>query len=227
MFKDTKVFYIFFLAVSIFLALYPFADIAFSKLFYHGNAQFLIKHYLTGDEYFYEYLIRRLLLPLIVVLLLFFPIVVCFFPYLKNKFKVFYFNKVDILYVWISAFLMSIVVNNILKDNWGRARPNDITVFDGDKEFTSWVQHSSACSDNCSFVSGDASVGFFIASFYYITNNKKFLYASIVCGLFFGLFRIGAGAHYLSDILMSFVVINLGLKIIHFFYYNSIKWIKK
>ena len=116
MFKDTRVFYIFFLAVSIFLALYPFADIAFSKLFYHGNAQFLIKHYLTGDEYFYEYLIRRLLLPLIVVLLLFFPIVVCFFPYLKNKFKVFYFNKVDILYVWISAFLMSIVVNNILKD---------------------------------------------------------------------------------------------------------------
>ena len=60
MFKDTRVFYIFFLAVSIFLALYPFADIAFSKLFYYGNAQFLIKHYLTGDEYFYEYLIRRL-----------------------------------------------------------------------------------------------------------------------------------------------------------------------
>lgn len=47
-----------------------------------------------------------------------------------------------------------LVVNGLLKELWGRARPVNVDVFGGDAPFTAaWVV-SSACQSNCSFVSG-------------------------------------------------------------------------
>ena len=226
MIKDTLALYLFFFTLSILLAIIPSLDIAASNLFYYGNGQFLVKHYLVGKEYFYEFLIRRIGIPFVVLFLLFFPILLIFFPVLQKNFKTFLIKKTDIGFIWLSAILLSFFINSILKETWGRARPNDILEFGGEKFFSSWVQISSECLGNCSFVSGDSSVGFFIASFYYITKEKKFLYFSLVAGLVFGFIRIGAGAHFLSDILMSFVIVNLSLNIIHIVYYNLLKWIK-
>ena len=158
--------------------------------------------------------------------ILFFPILLIFFPALQKNFKSYAINTTDVGFVWLSAILLSFFINSVLKTNWGRARPNDILEFGGEKNFSSWVQISNECSGNCSFVSGDSSVGFFIASFYYITKEKKFLYFSLVVGLVFGFMRIGAGAHFLSDILMSFVIVNLSLHIIYIVYYNLLKWKK-
>ena len=117
-------------------------------------------------------------------------------------------------------------MNIFLKGFWGRARPGDILQLGGKEGFTPWYQISESCDSNCSFVSGDASVGFFIAIFYYITKNIKFFYLSIFLGLFFGFARIGAGAHFLSDVLMSFILVNFGLLISRHIYYQIIKWIK-
>ena len=113
---------------------------------------------------------------------------------------------------------------NSLKTFWGRARPVDTVIFEGDKILTSWITYSNECLSNCSFVSGDASVGFFIACLYYLNKNIKVLYISILFGLIIGFVRIGAGAHFLSDILMSFVVVNLVLTMV---YGMFSKWIFK
>ena len=212
--------------LSLVLAFFPSLDIKFSNIFYTGNKQFLIKHYLTGNIYFYEYIIRRAFLPLLVIFMLFFPVVLNFLPKIKKKFPNLIFRTTDIFFIWASAAILSIVVNNVLKNGLGRSRPNDIVDFGGSGTFSSWIEYSTECASNCSFVSGDASVGFFIASFYYISKRKFYFFASLVVGMFLGLTRVAAGAHFLSDILMAFIVVNLVLKILHMVYYGMIKWKK-
>ena len=223
MFSGIRLFYLLFILLSFVLAIYPSADIGFSSIFYKGNNQFFVQHYLVSSVYFYEFLVRNVMMPLIIVFLLFFPILIKLSKYLKNKFHIYNFKIRDILFVWISALLIAVLINFVLKNLWGRARPVDTIIFDGEKIFTPWTFYSTQCLDNCSFVSGDASVGFFIACLYYVTNNNKFLYFSIIVGLIIGVVRIGAGAHFLSDILMSFVVVNI---VLQFTRYLFIKWEK-
>ena len=97
----------------------------------------------------------------------------------------------------------------ILKNLWGRARPNDILQLGGKETFSPWFEIRNACETNCSFVSGDASVGFSIIVLYLITKKIIFLYASAFAGLVLGLIRIMAGGHFLSDIFFAgfFIVI--------------------
>ena len=173
---------------------------------------------MTGKEYFYEFIIRRFALPLLVICILLIPIILRFSNYFKKKFYYLLIDTKDILYIWLSAIIISFIVNSVLKNGWGRARPNDVILFDGEKNFTSWIKYSNECFNNCSFVSGDSSVGFFIVCLYFITKKVYFFYISIFLGLFFGLIRIAAGAHFLSDVLMSFIVVNLGLAIIYYIY---------
>ena len=105
--------------------------------------------------------------------------------------------------------MILIFVNLILKNLWGRARPNDVLQLGGRETFSPWYEITNACGSNCSFVSGDASVGFSIIILYLITKKIIFLYSSIVVGFVLGLIRIMAGGHFLSDIFFAgfFIVI--------------------
>ena len=95
------------------------------------------------------------------------------------------------------------------KEFLGRARPNDVLELGGKEIFSPWYEMSNTCLTNCSFVSGDASVGFSIIILYLITKKIIFLYGSFVAGLVLGLIRIMAGGHFLSDIFFAgfFIVI--------------------
>jgi lipid A 4'-phosphatase len=95
------------------------------------------------------------------------------------------------------------VVNLILKNFWGRARPNDILQFGGNENFTPWFKISDTCSSNCSFVSGDASVGFALIGLFFLTKNKNFYWLALFSGFFLGIIRILEGAHFLSDIIIA------------------------
>ena len=112
--------------------------------------------------------------------------------------------------LWVSQIISVLIfVNLILKNFWGRARPNDVVEFGGKESFSPWFEISNVCETNCSFVSGDASVGFSVIILYLITKKIIFLYASFFAGFVFGLIRIMAGGHFLSDIFFAgfFIVI--------------------
>ena len=86
--------------------------------------------------------------------------------------------------LWISQIISVLIfVNLTLKNFWGRARPNDVVEMGGKESFSPWFEITNACETNCSFVSGDASVGFSIIILYLITKKIIFLYASVVVGL--------------------------------------------
>jgi lipid A 4'-phosphatase len=101
-----------------------------------------------------------------------------------------------------------LVVNVVLKDNWGRARPVQTEEFGGQARFTpAWVV-SDQCDKNCSFVCGDASIGFGLIALAFVSRRPRpWLLAGIALGAALGLMRMAQGGHFLSDVVFSFYAV--------------------
>jgi lipid A 4'-phosphatase len=102
-----------------------------------------------------------------------------------------------------------LVVNEVLKNHTGRARPEQITEFGGTHRYTPPWQISDQCASNCSMSSGHAAMGFFpMALAWVIRRQRRFwMLAGWVTGSLVGLGRILQGGHFLSDVWMSAAVV--------------------
>jgi lipid A 4'-phosphatase len=97
-----------------------------------------------------------------------------------------------------------LLVNTVLKEHSGRARPLTTTEFGGERRFSPAFVIADQCRSNCSFVSGHAAfatmpvVGAFLAS----TRRRRraWLAAGFACGFAVGIGRIASGAHFASDV---------------------------
>ena len=198
--KNSEIFYyilvLFF--CCIFVTVGPSLDLYISGLFYFGKSQFALQSFDLVSILF-----RDILLPLILIYILILPIVGRFIRIEKIFFN-YKFSLREIILLWGSQIISVLIfVNLVLKNFWGRGRPNDVIELGGKEIFTPWYEISNACETNCSFVSGDASVGFSIIILYLITTKTIFLYASFIAGLVLGLIRIMAGGHFLSDVFFA------------------------
>ncbi|MEA1676635.1 phosphatase PAP2 family protein [Nitrospirillum sp. BR 11163] len=97
--------------------------------------------------------------------------------------------------------------NAVLKDHWHRARPVQVVEFGGTAPFTPPVLPApkANCGRNCSFVSGDAVLAFFLHSFAYTARRRQrlWLYGGLGVGAGAGLLRIGMGGHFFSDVMYA------------------------
>jgi lipid A 4'-phosphatase len=111
-----------------------------------------------------------------------------------------------------------VIVNSLLKDHWGRARPHQIVEFGGNAHFTPAALLADQCTRNCSFPSGHAALAFWLIAFaFLLPTGKRFpaVVAALLVGALVGLMRIAQGAHFLSDVLAAAILvvgINIGLK---------------
>lgn len=130
--------------------------------------------------------------------------------------------------VWSFVALMfllgpGVLVNALLKENWGRARPYEVTQFGGPDRFTTPFQYSEECSQNCSFVSGEgsgaATLAISVVALTWHMKNRVLArwIVGITCAIAaFGLaMRIIKGRHFLSDtvfavLLMAALALLLG-----------------
>jgi lipid A 4'-phosphatase len=123
--------------------------------------------------------------------------------------------------VYVFAVLIvgaGLIVNVVLKDNFGRARPRDIAEFGGAQLYTPPFVASHACQKNCSFSSGEAAGGFFaIAVAWALGRRRALLAAAVGVGAFVSFCRVASGAHFFSDTIVSFFVMLLVADI--FYYY--------
>lgn len=109
-----------------------------------------------------------------------------------------------------------LIVNVILKDNFGRARPRDIQEFGGSKHFTPAFVVSRECATNCSFSSGDGAAGFFSLALVIALRRKRALFAAAVgLGCLVSLSRVASGAHFFSDTVVSFFVMLIVADALH------------
>lgn len=118
------------------------------------------------------------------------------------------------LYVLLSlAMGPGLVVNVVLKDNWGRPRPSTIQEFGGSNVYVPPLVPSRQCDDNCSFASGHGALGFWPVTLALLVRGRwrrPALVAALAFGAMVGGVRIAQGGHFLSDVVAA-AIITIGI----------------
>lgn len=92
-----------------------------------------------------------------------------------------------------------LVVETVLKDHWGRARPRDVIEFGGTHPYTPPWTIADACARNCSFVSGHVAGGFAPVATWFVMRSPVGLVVGLAAGTLMAWMRIAVGAHFFSD----------------------------
>jgi len=115
-----------------------------------------------------------------------------------------------------------LVVNTVLKDGWGRPRPNAIEAFGGEAPYIPVWEISDWCARNCSFVSGEAAsaawtvaAAIVLAPLLPLSRLRAALVgAAVVYAAALSLNRLAFGGHFLSDIVLSWAITGLTLALL-------------
>jgi len=108
-----------------------------------------------------------------------------------------------------------VIINDVLKEHWGRPRPRQVIEFGGLQPFRPYYQPNFTASPepSKSFPSGHASLGyyFFTLAFLGIIYASSVLYWLGIAlgwglGILLSLSRIAQGGHFLSDTLASALI---------------------
>lgn len=111
-----------------------------------------------------------------------------------------------------------LLVNTVLKDNWGRARPRDVVAFGGDLPFTGPWAMVDHCARNCSFVSGEASSAIFLLAVAVLVPagwRKATVIGTLLFALALSVNRIAFGGHFLSDVVIAWLLTLLVMLLVH------------
>ena len=102
-----------------------------------------------------------------------------------------------------------LIVNGILKELWGRARPRAILEFGGDAIYSPAWLISDQCERNCSFVSGEAASAFCLVALVFLVRREWRLpvaAATLAFAAAVSFTRIAVGGHFLSDVLIAWLL---------------------
>jgi lipid A 4'-phosphatase len=202
---------IFFAAFSLF----PEIDLKFSGLFYNEAEKFFLRENVITQTIYYSV---RVFTVLILGICLF----VIIYDYLKKKNIKLPLQKLadwkrglvkisskTALYLFLVIVITpGILVHNVFKPIWDRARPVNVKEFGGVYEFTP-IYKLFAGQDGNSFPSGHASMAFaMIALIYAVSekNRRKTLCLTTSYALIASLGRVMQGGHFLSDVIFSAII---------------------
>lgn len=204
---------IIFIIIAVFVSIGSEFDILVSSIFYYDINQFLLQNF-----HLISIIFRKILLPFLLIYIFILP-TLSKFSLIKKLFFNYTFSFREICFIWASCLTTVIFfVNILLKDMWGRSRPNDVLNFGGESKFTPWYKFGDSCFSNCSFVSGDASIGFTLIVFYFITKKNIYCYLALFFGTSLGFIRIIAGGHFFSDIVFAQIIVSMSTLTFYFFY---------
>lgn len=201
----------FFLSSALFVT-FSQIDIFVSSLFYDDERFTLDGSWVEG---FFYFSLKPLLLGLASLTLLI---------YLYNlimKRELLQIGHKTILYLLlVLALAPGLIVNATLKENWGRARPNQIQEFGGNLNFTPAFIPSD--QGGYSFSSGHVAAAFSLMGFALLAKRRRELWMRLAYGYGFGMAvaRIAAGGHFLSDTVTSFFIVYIAT---HLFYDKIIR----
>lgn len=120
-------------------------------------------------------------------------------------------NRRAIAFLFLALALgPGLVVNSLLKETSGRARPVQIEQFGGARHFTPAFVIADQCERNCAFASGHVAAATMPVAGYFLASTRRrrrlWLAGGIALGLAVGLARLAVGAHFLSDVVVAMFI---------------------
>jgi membrane-associated PAP2 superfamily phosphatase len=204
--------------VSLVFLAFPGLDLKASSLFHFGEDGFVAQDvpFLRDVRHLGPFLVRVIAIACVGTLLL----------------KLLVPGRAPLVPLRIPVFLLStlilgpgILVNAILKNNWGRPRPRSVEEFGGDLPFQPVWKITDHCDSNCSFVSGEGSAAMWLVATALLLPaswRKAALAFLIPLGLILSVNRVAFGGHFLSDTLLSWgLTLLLVLGIYHLLYVKA------
>lgn len=191
-------------AATVFFRLAPSVDIAVSRLFYDGNAFFSASAFWRT--------VRPLPIAvtqgLVAVLAILWGI--WLWRYARRRKKPDFLSFAKLAFPSVAILLgPGLSTNLVLKEHWGRPRPDDLKIFGGDATFVLPWDISDQCLNNCSFVAGEVSTALWLATFIPLLPaawHERTFWLVALYTLFIGWLRIALGAHFLSDVVFSILL---------------------
>src|SRR5229473_2582735 len=187
------------LAAAIFL-LFPGIDLWASGLFYRPESRFFLADWapVRGIYRGVPYIVELVSIGVPALFLL---------SLLRGR----SFGQLDLR---AAAFLLlslalgpGLLVNAVLKDHWGRARPAQVAEFAGAQHFTPALTPADQCARNCSFPAGHPAIGFYLVSFAFLVRDPRRRRiaegATMATGALIGVAQLAQGPRFLSDVVFS------------------------
>jgi lipid A 4'-phosphatase len=120
-------------------------------------------------------------------------------------------NRRAIAFLFLAlAIGPGLIVNTLLKEHSGRARPVQVEQFGGSKQFTPAFVIADQCERNCSFVSGHVAAATMPVAGYFLASTRRrrrlWLAGGVALGLAVSLVRVVVGAHFLSDVVVAMFI---------------------
>ncbi|WAJ27676.1 phosphatase PAP2 family protein [Antarcticirhabdus aurantiaca] len=124
-------------------------------------------------------------------------------------------------------FVLSVIASSggilvpLLKAVTGRARPDAVAPFGGEAPFSAAWQLSGACARNCSFPSGEAASGASLLALIALLPARARVPALLVgvpFAMAVSLNRVAFGRHFLSDVVVAWLVTALAALLLHRFF---------
>lgn len=134
------------------------------------------------------------------------------------------FRAHSLFVILVFAIGPGLIVNLLLKEQWGRPRPRDLREFGGRWEYREALDRGTAGKGK-SFPCGHSSVGFGLIVFYFLLRRRRraaglALALTLVLGMAMGYARMLAGAHFLSDVLWSAYAVVLPALLLYYVVLN-------
>ena len=127
-------------------------------------------------------------------------------------------GRAAVLMIATLALAPGLLTNILLKDQWGRPRPIDVTEFGGTDRFVPWWDPRGGCPKNCSFVAGEPSGAFWTLAPALLTPPHWRALATggaLAFGSGVGLLRMWGGGHFFSDVVFAGVFTFLVIWLVH------------
>lgn len=186
--------------VGVVFAVWPQLDIAISRLFFNEQYRvFPVQYSLVARNLrdLFTYVIAALVAPAFIALAI---------KLVLPRRRMLILARAALFLIATLALGPGLVTNVILKDNWGRPRPPEVTEFYGPEQFRPWWDPRGPCDRNCSFVAGEGSGGFWTLAPAALAppHLRPLAYAAALAfGSAAGFLRLSGGAHFASDVIFS------------------------
>ncbi|WP_345986586.1 phosphatase PAP2 family protein [Sulfurimonas sp. HSL-1656] len=193
---------------SLFFVLFPQVDLTVASLYYVPSGGF------PAAKTFWEHVVYHSV-PYGLMFFYGAAVLLWLFNAVFNR-NALRFTGRKLLYVLLVLGLGSgLIVNAMLKEHWGRARPAETTVFGGQKAFSPAFVPVPGQTGN-SFSCGHASGAFALLAFARLARRRR-LWSTVVLGYgaVVGVARMAAGGHFLSDVVVSFFIMYIVTELLH------------